>query len=655
MKEKIGLFVCRCGDNIAGVIDVDALSNQVGEEADISFVAGHDLLCSPDGKKFLAEKITEQDATHVVIAACSPKDHEAGFQKVIESVGVNKHLLQMANIREHCTWVTADSQQAQKKSLAMVKAAIERVRFHEKLEEKEIECNANLLVVGGGVAGMEAALLAAQAGRKVTLVEASPSVGGVAPEFEEVAPNMECAPCMLSPRIDELGENSNITLMTNSRVTEVLGYLGNFEVKINKKARQVDEDLCIGCDECIQACPVSVPSEIQHGLGDRKAIYIPFPGSLPNCATIDREACLRSKGEACTACADACPMECVNFDQEDEEHELTVGAAVLATGFSTFNPSGNEKLGFGKLKDVYTLEQFERLGSNHGPTGGKILKANGEPPERIAVVHCVGRKELAYCSGMCCQAALKVGLVTQHKEENGEEAAKAPTVVHLHTDLVSKDWLGAQLLHKAEKHGAEFIRISDPESVEVKGTGDGIGVAYEDAAGKRQSISADMVVLVTGMQPSAGTNEMIEIMQLNTDDAGFAAPDHPLLRPTQSSFDGIFLAGCVSGPKGISDSIAQAKAASGMAMARVQPGKKLSLEVITAHTDEAFCSNCLVCVSVCPYKACVYDEYKDVVQVNEVICHGCGTCVAACASGAAEARKFTDKQIGAEIEEVLNV
>ncbi len=656
MKEKIGLFICRCGENIAGVIDVDELTGTMQESGDVSFVATHDLLCSPDGKKFLAEKMKEDGGTHAVVAACSPKDHEAGFQKVLHEAGVNKHLLQMANIREHCTWVTEDSAQAQNKSLAMVKAAVERVRLHETLEEKEIECNADLLVIGAGVAGIEAALLAAQAGRKVTLVEAGPSAGGAAPEYEDVSPNMECAPCMLAPRLDELGDNDNITFLHQSRVTEVAGYLGNFEVNVSKKARQVEEDLCIGCDECIQVCPVSVPSEIQHGLGDRKAIYVPFPGSVPNCATIDKDACLRSKGEDCTKCADACPMECVNFDQEDEELEVTAGAVVLATGFSAHVPKEGGKSGFGAMTDVYTLQQFERLSSNHGPTGGKILKANGEPPKSICVVHCVGREELDYCSGICCQAAMKVGLLAGHgdDEEESEVTVDPPRVVHLHTDLVSRDWLGSALLRRVKDHGSEFVRILDPETVEVSEGGQGHCVEYVNGAGAKQTLDADMVVLVTGMKPSAGTAEMIEILELIKDDSGFAAADHPMLRPAQSSFDGVFLAGCASGPKSIAESIAQAKAATGMALARVQPGKKLALEVITAHTDEDTCAKCMICVSVCPYRACVYDEYNDVVQVNEVLCHGCGTCVASCASGAANARKFTDEQIGTEIVEVLN-
>ncbi len=654
MKEKVGLFICCCGDNIAGVIDTNALARRMKEDAPVLFVAEHELLCSPDGKAYLAEKMKEEGATHAVIAACSPKDHETEFQKTLEQIGVNRYLMQMANIREHCTWVTSDNKAAFQKSYAMVQAAVQRVLYHEELEQKEIECNPDLLVIGGGIAGMEAALLAAQAGRKVTLVEAGPSAGGAVVQFEEVAPNMECTPCMLAPRLDKISESDNITLLINSRITEVLGYLGNFAVKAEKRARLVDEDLCIGCDECIQACPVSCPSEIQHGLGNRKAVYVPFPGAVPNCAIIDRKACLRFKGESCVACKEACPMEAIDFDQKDEHLEINAGALVLATGFSTFSPSENGKWGFDKIPDVYTMEQFERLKSNHGPTEGKVLKSDGKPPNRIVVVHCVGRKELGYCSGVCCQAALKVGLLAEPGQEDVEVGVEAPDVIHLHTDLVSQGWLGASLLTKAQEHGSRFVRIDDPQSVKVNENGAGMTIQYEETNNGSRKIDADMVVLVTGMKPSSGTSEMIKMLELTADDAGFAAPDHPLLRPAQSSFEGVYLAGCVGGPKGIADSIAQAKAAAGTAIARVQPGGKLSLEIITAHTDDDLCSKCLVCVSVCPYKACIFDEESDCVEVNEVLCHGCGTCVAACASSAAEARQFTDRQIDAEIAEVLH-
>ncbi|MBU1700551.1 MAG: CoB--CoM heterodisulfide reductase iron-sulfur subunit A family protein [Candidatus Eisenbacteria bacterium] len=651
MKYKIGVFVCGCGGNIADVVDAEKLAQTVKSQPDVCFSIVHNLLCSPDGKAFFVEQMKKHGATHAVVAACSPKDHEIDFQRGLEEAGLNRYMVQMANIREHCAWVTRNRDAAFTKSLAMLKAAIHRVHLHEALEHKEIECNADILVIGGGIAGIEAALLAAAGNRNVTIVEQGPTLGGRLPEFEEVAPNMECAPCLISPRLSAISEAENIKILTHARVTDIRGYFGNYEIKVEKKARQVNEDFCMGCDECINACPVSVPSDFHRGLGERKAIYVPFPGSVPNCAVIDRESCLRSKGESCTACADACPLEAVAFDQQDEYFEIKAGGIVIATGFESHDPSSIGRLGFGSLPEVYTLEQFERLASSNGPTGGKIVKRDGSRPQSIAFIHCAGREELGYCSGTCCQASYKLGILAQKADE---ESTETPKVMHFHTDLVSSGWLGARLLDKAKKTGSQFQRIGDPAATTIEAKGGGLRIQYKDGGNVPQFHDADMVVLVTGMKPNSAAKDVIKMLALTHDDAGFLAEDHPILRPAQASFEGVYLAGCSSGPKSIAESIKQAQAAAGTLLARLQPGKKLTLEEMIAQTDEDLCSRCLICVSVCPYKACEYDAERERVVINEVLCHGCGTCVAACPSGAAEARHFTDHQLRVEISEVLS-
>ncbi len=645
MTHKIAVFLCRCGGNISGVVDFDAMQKEMEALPDVVTVVDHNLLCAPDGKKFFADVMQEHGATHAVMAACSPKDHESDFKQVLEEIGINPFMQQMANIREQCAWVTKDSEKASAKANAMMRAAVHRVTLHEALVEREIDCNPDVLVIGGGIAGISAALTAAQADRKVTLVDKSHSLGGRLPEYEEVAPNSECGPCLVAPELTDVSENGNITMVTGATVESVVGFHGNFTAKIAVEARRVDLDNCIGCDECMEACPVNVPDEFNRCLNDRTAIYIPFPGAVPNCAVIDRDACLRDKGEACDACATACPVEALVFDQADETLEVDAGSVILATGFDDFDPSGIESLGYGQLDDVYTLREFERICSGTGPHEGQIVKKNGQPPKRIAVVHCVGRSELGYCSGFCCQPALMTAPLWHMTEENCD-------VVHLHSDLVLTTRSGASLKESATHKGASFVRVSDPAATRVSQDGERLKLSYQAGEGIA-SLDADMVVLVTGATGASGMDQISESLFLTRDDNGFQAADHPVLRPSQATLDGVYLAGCVSGPMDLTESIAHAQAAAGLAISRVQPGKKMVVEVLVAQTDDATCSGCLICLAACPYHAVALDEETSLAVVNEVLCRGCGTCVATCPSGVAVARHFTDTQINAEIQEVI--
>jgi len=292
------------------------------------------------------------------------------------------------------------------------------------------------------------------------------------------------------------------------------------------------------------------------------------------------------------------------------------------------------------------LMEFERLCSSTGPTEGQLVKRDGSVPQRIAVLHCVGREQLGYCSGICCQAAFKVPILAEHKIEGSE-------VTHLHTDLVSPGFAGATMQRKAAKR-AQFVQLGDPEQTRVEAADEGLRVSYQDSAGEMQSTMVDMVVLASGLMPHRSTANVAQMLDLTCNDAGFVAADHPILRPAQSSVDGIYIAGCASGPKGIGESVGQAHAAAGMALSRIQPGRKLQLEVMTASSDASLCSGCMMCVSVCPYRACSRDQETGRCELNDALCHGCGTCVATCPSGAAEARQFTDQQLSAEIEEVLH-
>jgi heterodisulfide reductase subunit A2 len=651
MSSEVGVFLCRCSNNIAAKVDIEKLAAALEKDANVAFVESHDLLCAAHGQEFFAQKLKESDVSRVVVAACSPRDHESTFQKCMASAGRNRFLLQMANIREQCTWVTADNNEARAKAHALTRAAIRRVQLHEKLREKEIDCNTDVVVIGGGIAGIEAALTAAGDGRKVTLIEKGPSVGGMIARLEEVAPTMECAPCMLSPRISELAECDNIEVLTNCDTVEVKGYLGNFEVHITHRPRMVNADACIGCDECIRVCPADVPGDFDFGLSQRKAIDVVFPGCSPNCAVVDLNACLKIAGGECNACVEACPVDAMDFSMTEREELIRCGALVVATGATRYNPESLSRLGFGRLPEVYTHEQFARLTSNHGPTGGKILKKDGTPPDNITFIHCVGRAELGYCSRNCCEAALGLSLTSL-------EQIDGVGVVHLIEDVVCGGESGQRLLQSVKtensrrRDGQAIHREIDMASVAVVAEHDRLRILWDDQQ-PADVIVTDMAVLVTGTVPSRESQMLQRKLDLVTTSAGFVAPDHAILRPCQTSLDGVFMAGTVAGGCSISESIVTARAAVGGVLSKLIPGKKLSLKSIVAEADSDVCSACGLCAQVCPFSAIQMDGVRKVALVNEVLCQGCGTCAGTCPSGAALARHFTEAQLEAEVEEVL--
>ncbi|MBN2717969.1 MAG: CoB--CoM heterodisulfide reductase iron-sulfur subunit A family protein [Deltaproteobacteria bacterium] len=652
MTTKVGVFLCRCSDNIASKVDIEKLTADLQKEDGVAFVASHELLCAGHGQEFFEQKLKENDVSRVVVAACSPRDHESTFQKCMVRAERNRFMLQMANIREQCTWVTADSDDAYAKSKALTLAAIRRVQLHEKLREKEIDCNTDVVVVGGGIAGIEAALGAAGDGRKVTIVESTPSLGGMIVKLEEVAPTMECAPCMVSPRISEIEEAENIVVLTNCDVDEVAGYLGNFELKLRQRPRMVDEDVCLGCDECIQVCPVEVTSTYDYGLSTRKAIDVLFPGCSPNCAVVDLNACLKTTGGECNACVEACPVEAMDFSQKQSTSTIRCGAMILATGADQFDAESMPQYGLGTIPDVYSYEQFARLTSNHGPTSGRILKKDGTVPAKIAFLHCVGRASLGYCSRHCCDAAFGLSATALASNE-------ATQVVHLMQDVNCNGEMGSALVRRVVAANGmrstrdTLQRVDDMSTVSVRQNDENLILKWV-SSDTAMHLDADMVVLVTGTRPSAGTVAILQKLDLIRTNGGFVAPDHFMLRPAQTSLEGVFFAGSIGGGNGIADSIRGAKAAVGGVLSKLVPGKKLSLKSIVAHAESEVCSACGLCVQVCPYAAVKIDPNRKIAAVNEVLCQGCGTCVATCPSGAASARHFTAAQLDAEVKEVLN-
>jgi heterodisulfide reductase subunit A len=645
-KERIGFFLCECSKNISGTVDVHRIKDDLKNLPDVVTVEITNLYCSANGKTEIIESIKKNDLTKVVIGACSVKQHEKTFMEVLEKAGLNPYFMQLVNIREHVSWVTDDKEKATAKAFALLKGAHNRVYFHEAFEKKEIDATADVLVVGGGLAGCEAALNLASDERKVYLVETNPSLGGQATKYESSFPSLECCSCMILPKLQEVVENPNIELLNYSEVEDVVGFFGNFLATVNKKAKYVIPDKCIGCKECLEPCPVEVPNEHDDFLSNRKAIYFQVTGATPYIPVIDEESCLRSKGQDCTKCRDACMFEAIDYDDQDEKIELPVGAIVLATGFESFDPSLIPNLNFSPGTEVYTALQFERLISNTGPTGGKLVKRDGTPPKSLVMVHCVGSRDKRYknyCSNVCCSVLLKMS--SQILEEKMAEGIQ---ITHVYRDMTIGSTGMEDMYGKLGDEGVRFIKVPNPNDIGLHTENGKVQVTLPE-----ETMKADMVVLATAMVPNKKAEKFVEMLMLEKDREGFVKPTHRKIEAVSTPIEGVFVIGSANYPKDITNSIIDGSAAAGKITSELRPGKKLEIETLISTIDEEKCSGCKTCISICPYKAIGYDSEKGVSVINEVLCRGCGTCVVACPSNAITARHFEYNTILAELGGLL--
>jgi heterodisulfide reductase subunit A len=512
----------------------------------------------------------------------------------------------------------------------------------------------NTLVVGGGIAGIQAALEIADSEHKVYLVEREPSIGGHMIQLDKTFPTLDCSACILTPKMSLAGSHPYIELLTYSEVEDVSGYVGNFKVKIRKKARYVDEDKCNGCGLCVEKCPWKADSEFDLGLSKRKAIYKPFPQAVPNLVLIDAEHCayIQSEGKKCGACIKFCDREAIDFEQKDQVIEVEVGNIIVATGYQPMDPTPITQYGYGRLDNVITALELERLINAAGPTGGRILLKDGREPESLALIHCVGSRDKnyhEYCSRVCCMYSIKLGhLVREH--------VPGCKVYEFYIDMRSFGKGFEEFYNRALNEGTLFIRGKPGEVTNVAETpeeqGKLIVVSEDTLIGKQRRIPVDMVVLSTALEPQADAGEIAKLFNISRSADGFFLERHPKLDPVATATDGVFVTGCCQAPKDIPDTVAQASAAAARVLATISKGK-VEIEAATAVIDEELCSGCKTCIPLCPFTAISFDEEKKVSVVNEALCKGCGTCVAACPSGAITGKHFTSEEIMAEIEGIL--
>ena len=651
---KIGVFVCHCGENIARTVDVEAVRDAAKLMRGVVHSEDYKYMCSSVGQNLIKNAIKEKGLTGVVVACCSPKMHEPTFRNASGDAGLNPYLCEIANVREQCSWVHEDKAVATPKAIDLTRLMVEKVARDAPLTEIKIPITKKALVIGGGVAGIQTALDIADGGQQVILVEKTPSIGGRMAGLSETFPTLDCSQCILTPKMVDCARHKNIKLYTYSEIEDIKGYLGNFEITIRKKARFVKENVCTGCGLCYQKCPQKkIPAEFDEYMGNRTAIYVPFPQAVPNIPVIDKTTCLKLLKNRCGLCEKACPPGAIDYTQQDELITEKVGAIVVATGYELIPNNFYGEYGQGKYKDVINGLQFERLASASGPTKGEIKRpSDGKTPETIVFIQCVGSRDpakgITYCSKICCMYTAKHTMLYKHKVHHGQAY-----VFYIDIRAGGKGY-EEFVLRAIEEDGAIYLR---GRVSRIFRKGDKLVVRGMDTLSARKvEIAADMVVLASAMTPPKGIETLYQKLGASYDSYHWLSEAHPKLRPVETTNAGIFLAGACQAPKDIPDAVSQASGAASKVLALFSKDT-LAKEGTVARINEMLCTGCQMCIQACPYKAIELKDIKDrqgklirqVARVNEGLCQGCGVCVAVCPSKCPDLAGITEEQVFAEI------
>ena len=664
--SKIGVFICHCGENIGATIDCEKVAAEAAKFDGVAFATDYKYMCSNPGQSLIRKAIEEQKLDGVVVAACSPRMHEPTFRRACSEAGLNPYLCEMANLREHCSWVHEKGEPTTAKAIDIVRGLVEKVKRNKSLKPIEVPITKKALVIGGGIAGIQAALDIANCGHQVILVEKEPSIGGHMSQLSETFPTLDCSQCILTPRMVEVAQHPNIKLYTYAELEHLDGFIGNFKATIRLKAKSVDEKICTGCGLCTTKCPQKrIPSEFNAGLGLRTAIYVPFPQAVPNKPVIDKKHCNYYKRGKCKICEKTCPTGAICFDKEDEFVTEDIGAVVVATGFNVLGTEFFPEYGYGRYKDVITGLQFERLASASGPTSGEIRRpSDGTMPKKIVFIACAGSRDPAkgihYCSKICCMYTAKHAMLYQHKVHGGESY-----VFYMDIRAAGKNY--EEFVRRAiEDDGVNYVRGRVARVYEKDGKLIVKGVDTLMGA-KPVEIEADMVVLATAGVSNEGAEELAQRLHVSYDPYKFFAEAHPKLKPVETNTAGIYVAGACQAPRDIPETVSMASGAAAK-VAALFSSDKLVREPLIAVVNRmappvySTCVGCFMCQTACPYQAIEREEIKDrggnvvktVARVNPGLCQGCGTCVAFCRSKSIDIQGYSNDQMYAEVMALLH-
>ena len=659
--QRIGVFICWCGSNIAATVDVEKVAEVIKSEPGVVFSANYQYMCSENGQQLIKQAIKEHNLTGIVVGACSPRMHEATFRKAAEEAGLNPYMVEIANIREHCSWIHKDMDEATEKAVILVRTAIAKVKLNAPLTAGESPVVKRALVIGGGIAGIQAALDIADAGFEVDIVEKNATIGGRMAQIDKTFPTLDCSACILTPKMVDCAQHEKIDILSYSEVEEVKGFVGNFSVKIRRKARYVDETKCTGCKVCMDKCPSKKGlNTFNMGLNTRPAIHIPFAQAIPNVAVIDAEQCIKLKTGKCGICQKFCGVGAIDYEQKDLFIERQYGAIVVATGFKPISLDNFNEYGYADNKDVITSLELERLMNAAGPTNGVLLRpSDGEHPKVITFIQCVGSRDTSgcgkpYCSKICCMYTAKHAMLIREKYPDTE--------VHVfYIDVRTPGKNYDEFFRRAvEQYGVDYIKGMVGKVYNENGK---LMVQGSNLIDNEQvTIESDLVVLAAAIEPEPSVRKIATLLTASIDTNNFLTESHAKLRPVESPTAGVYLAGVCQGPKDIPETVSQASACAAKVIGLLVKDK-LKTNPCVATPDEMMCNGCSQCANVCAYGAITYvdkefrlgggkTEIRRVASVNPAVCQGCGACTVTCPSGAMDLKGFSSKQIMSEVEAI---